>query len=59
MRRLLLVLLGAAAVAAVLGRRAPTRYVEVEFEDGSMLRLERGPEARDLLDDAETILEAA
>ena len=58
MRRLALVLLAVAAAAAILRRRRPDRYVEVEFEDASAVRLDRGPETRDLLDDAEAILAA-
>ncbi len=59
MRRLALLLAAAAAATFFLRRRAPTDYVDVEFEDGSALRLHRGPEARALLDEAETILDAA
>jgi hypothetical protein len=59
MRRVLLLLLGAVGLAAMLRRRAPARYVELEFEDGATFRVERGPEARDLLDDVDAILAAA
>jgi hypothetical protein len=46
----------AAAAVGVLRRRAPSEYVDVHFEDGSSIRLTRGPEANDLLDDAYAIL---
>jgi hypothetical protein len=32
--------------------------VDVQFEDGSSVRMSRGVEARDLLDDARAMLEA-
>ncbi|HEY7706867.1 MAG TPA: hypothetical protein VH968_06855 [Gaiellaceae bacterium] len=43
----------------LLWRRAlrPTEYVDVLYDDGSMLRLERGVEAEDLLNDAGDLLE--
>jgi hypothetical protein len=56
-RRLVLLLLGV-ATAVVLLRRQADEFVDVEFEDGSSVRLSRGPEARDLLDDARAILDA-
>ena len=52
-------MLGAVAVAGVLRRRRPVEFVDVNFEDGSSVRLARGTEARDLLDDAYEILEIA
>jgi hypothetical protein len=58
MRRLLLVLLGV-AVVVLLRRRQPSEFVDVQFEDGSSVRLSTGREAQDLLDDAHTILDAA
>jgi hypothetical protein len=59
MRRLALLLLGIAVAAGLLRRRRPTRFVEVQFSDGSSVRLTSGPEARDLLDDAYAILQLA
>jgi hypothetical protein len=46
-------------VGVLLWRRAmrPREYVEVLYDDGSVLRLERGVEAEDLLDDARGLLE--
>ncbi len=46
-------------VGILLWRRAmrPKEYVEVVYDDASMLRLERGVEADDLLDDARELLE--
>ena len=46
-------------VGILLWRRAmrPKEYVEVIYEDASLLRLERGVEADDLLDDARELLE--
>jgi hypothetical protein len=35
----------------------PKEYVEVVYDDASLLRLERGVEADDLLDDARELLE--
>ncbi len=58
-RSLLLVGLGVLAVFGLLRRRAPSRYVDVQYDDGSTMRVSRGPEARDLLDDAERIVEVA
>ena len=45
-------------VGILLWRRAmrPKEYVEVVYDDASMLRLERGVEADDLLDDARELL---
>jgi hypothetical protein len=59
MRRLALLLLAAAAAVLFVRRREPSQYVDVDFEDGSSIRLARGIEADDLLDDAYAILEAA
>ena len=52
-------LLLAALAAILLWRRAGGRgeYVEALYDDGSLLRLERGVEADDLLDDARELLE--
>jgi hypothetical protein len=46
-------------VGILLWRRAirPKEYVDVVYEDASLLRLERGVEAADLLDDARELLE--
>jgi hypothetical protein len=48
----------AALAGILLWRRAarPQEYVNVLYDDGSMLRLERGVEADDLLDDARELL---
>lgn len=56
-RRVTIVL--AALAAILLWRRATGRaeYVEVLYDDGSRLRLERGVEADDLLDDARELLD--
>jgi hypothetical protein len=59
MRRLALLLLAAAAAVVLLRHREPREFVDVEFEDGSSIRLTREIEADDLLDDAYAILEAA
>jgi hypothetical protein len=55
-RRVTIVL--AALAGILLWRRAarPQEYVNVLYDDGSMLRLERGVEADDLLDDARELL---
>jgi hypothetical protein len=46
-------------VGILLWRRAMRRkeYVDVVYDDASVLRLERGVEADDLLDDARELLE--
>jgi hypothetical protein len=46
-------------VGILLWRRAmrPKEYVDVVYADASLLRLERGVEADDLLDDARELLE--
>jgi hypothetical protein len=58
-RRLIVGLLVIGGVLGVLRRRRDTRFVDVRFEDGSTVRLARGIEARDLLDDAYAILATA
>jgi hypothetical protein len=58
-RSLALLLLGIVAAAGLLRRRRPTQFVEVQFDDGSSVRLTTGPEARDLLDDAHAVLDLA
>ena len=58
--RLRNVVLVLGAIAVLLGlawRGRPSKYVEVHFEDGSTIRLTRGPEARDLLDDVNSALD--
>jgi hypothetical protein len=57
LRRLVLVLFGIAVLLGVLRRLRPAEFVEVQFEDGAAVRLTRGIEADDLLDDAYSILE--
>jgi hypothetical protein len=57
LRRLVLVLFGIAVLLGVLRRLRPAEFVEVQFEDGAAVRLTRGIEADDLLDDAYAILE--
>ena len=49
----------ATLVGILLWRRAmrPKEYVDVVYDDASLLRLERGVEADDLLDDARELLE--
>jgi hypothetical protein len=46
-------------IGILLWRRAmrPKEYVDVVYDDASLLRLERGVEADDLLDDARELLE--
>ena len=46
-------------VGILLWRRAmrPHEYVDVLYDDGSLIRLERGVEAEDLLNDAPELLE--
>ena len=59
LRRLAL-LVGAALLAiGLLRRRVPSEFVDVDFDDGSAIRLARGYEAQDLLEDARVILELA
>jgi hypothetical protein len=57
LRRLVLVVLGIVGLLGVLLRLRPAEFVAVQFEDGASIRLTRGIEARDLLDDAYAILE--
>jgi hypothetical protein len=59
MRRALLLLFGVVAAVVLLRRRQPSEFVDVQFEDGSSIRLSAGPEAEDLLHDAYAILELA
>jgi hypothetical protein len=59
MRRLAVLLLGVAVAARLLRRRRPREFVDVQFEDGSSVRLSGGVEARDLLDDVYAILDAS
>ncbi len=51
-------LLFAAAATIFLWRRAirPDEHVDALYDDGSVLRLQRGVEAEDLLDDARKLL---
>jgi hypothetical protein len=58
-RSVVLLLLGIAAAAGLLRRRTPRELVDVQFEDGSSIRLARSPEADDLLEEAYAILEVA
>lgn len=44
--------------AGYLLRRVQEEYVDVQFEDGSAVRLSGETEGRDLLDDVYTILES-
>jgi hypothetical protein len=57
-RSLALVLLGIVAAIVLLRRRTPSEYVDVHFDDDSTIRLTRGPEAQDLLDDAYAVFDA-
>lgn len=57
-RSLVLVLLVIAVAIVLLRRRTPSEYVDVHFDDDSTVRLTRGPEAQDLLDDAYALLDA-
>ena len=60
MRRLAVLLLGLAVGLGLLRRRRNAmEFVDIRFEDGSSVRLARSTEARDLLDDAAAIIEAA
>ena len=56
-RNAVLLLLGIAAAVVLLGRRG-SEHVEVHFDDGSAIRFTKGYEARDLLDDAQAIIES-
>ena len=57
-RSVLLVLLALAAAIAFFLRRTPSEYVDVDFDDGSTIRLTGGPEATELLDDVHAVLDA-
>jgi hypothetical protein len=57
LRSLVLGVLAVAGLLGVLRGLRPTEFVAVQFEDGASIRLSRGIEARDLLDDAYAILE--
>jgi hypothetical protein len=57
LRRLVLVLVAVAVVVGLARRRARAEYVEVDYDDGSSIRVGRGAEARDLLGDAEALVE--
>jgi hypothetical protein len=51
-RNVVVLLVVVAAVIGLVRRRSESQFVEVQFEDGSSVRLGSGPEARDLLEDA-------
>ena len=57
-RVVFVVLAVVAAIVVLRGRRRP-ELVDVQFDDGSGMRLTTGAEARDLLDDAHAIVEIA
>ena len=54
--RKLVFLLGVLAAVFVWRRRHVAEYVAVAYDDGSLIRLERGVEAADLLADASELL---
>jgi hypothetical protein len=56
-RRVVLLLLAVAALIGLARRRRSEDFVEVDYDDGSSLRMGRGAEARDLLGDAEELVE--
>jgi hypothetical protein len=58
-RRVVFVFLAFVAAIVVLRGRRRTELVDVQFDDGSSMRLTTGAEARDLLDDARAIVEIA
>jgi hypothetical protein len=58
-RRAAFVVLAIVAALFVLRGRRRTELVDVQFDDGSSVRLTTGAEARDLLDDAHAIVEIA
>jgi hypothetical protein len=58
-RRVAFAVLAIVAVIVVLRGRRRTELVDVQFDDGSSMRLTTGAEARDLLDDAYAIVERA
>jgi hypothetical protein len=57
LRSLVFLLAVAGGVIALLRRRRRPEHVDVHFDDGSMVRLTSGPEARDLLDDVYAALD--
>jgi hypothetical protein len=58
LRRLVLVLVAVAVVVGLVRRgRVRAEYVEVDYDDGSSIRVGRGAEARDLLGDADELVE--
>jgi hypothetical protein len=57
--RVVFVFLAVVAAIVVLRGRRRTELVDVQFDDGSSMRLTTGAEARDLLDDARAIVEIA
>jgi hypothetical protein len=57
LRSLVLFLGGFGAAIVLLRVRRPSQYVDVHFDDASMVRLTSGPEARDLLDDVYAALD--
>jgi hypothetical protein len=57
LRRLVLVVVALAVVVVLARRRARAEYVEVDYDDGSSIRVGRGAEARDLLGDADELVE--
>jgi hypothetical protein len=59
LRRLVLLLLAVVVIVQLARRREPAEYVEVDYDDGSSIRVGRGAEARDLLGDADGLVEIA
>jgi hypothetical protein len=59
LRRLVLLLVAVVVIVQLVRRREPAEYVEVDFDDGSSIRVGRGAEARDLLGDADELVEIA
>ena len=59
MRRRSVLVVAALALFALWRRKRGRDYAEIAYDDGSLLRLERGVEARDLVRDAREILDAA
>lgn len=57
LRSLVLLALVILVVIGVLRRRAHSEFVDVDFADGSAIRLARSLEANDLLEDAHAILD--
>jgi hypothetical protein len=58
LRSPLLVLVAVAAAIVFLRRRTPSEYVDVHFDDGSTIRLTTGPEAAELFEDVQAVLDA-